>query len=75
MITTGPTEPACTGPGWGARCWAATASPSTLPPAAINATPVTIAAIRLIFRAARAGRWTDLRFGISPAGLSGWRPS
>ena len=55
LTTTGPMEPACAGPGWGAYCWAATASPSTLPPAAINTTPVTIATIRLFVQAAMAG--------------------
>ena len=55
LIRTGPMEPACAGPGWGACCWAATASPSTLPPAAINTTPVTIATIRLFVQAAMAG--------------------
>src|SRR6266481_4666663 len=39
LIPTGPMAPACSGRGWGAYCWAATASPSRLPPAAINTTP------------------------------------
>ena len=55
LIRTGPMEPACAGPGWGAFRWAATANRGLLIPAAINNTPVTIATIWLLIQAVMAG--------------------
>src|SRR5690348_11686304 len=65
--------PACAGPGCGGWCWAATATPSTLPPPVISATPAPSTAIRRFDQAVMAGPH-EVRPSL-PVDCAGSRPT